>query len=63
MKIISKFKDYYDHVAYMYGGGDPKIIYDRKPIKFIKDGDIYDTLNKVIWYKNNNFNIKSCIEK
>lgn len=29
MKIISKFKDYYDYVAHTYGGGDPKIIYNR----------------------------------
>lgn len=30
MKIISKWTDYYDYVASMYGGGDPKIIYDRR---------------------------------
>jgi hypothetical protein len=29
MKISSQFKDYYDHVAHMYGGGDPKILYLR----------------------------------
>ncbi len=29
MKIISGWKDYYDHVAHMYGGGDPKVIYNR----------------------------------
>ena len=29
MKIQSQFKDYYDHVAHMYGGGDPKILYLR----------------------------------
>lgn len=29
MKIISKWRDYYDHVAHMYGGGDPKVIYER----------------------------------
>jgi hypothetical protein len=29
MKIISGWKDYYDHVAHMYGGGDPKVIYKR----------------------------------
>ena len=29
MKIQSQFKDYYDHVAYMYGGGDPKVLYLR----------------------------------
>lgn len=29
MKIITNYKDYYDHVAFMYGGGDPKIVYVR----------------------------------
>jgi hypothetical protein len=29
MKIISGWKDYYDHVAHMYDGGDPKVIYNR----------------------------------
>jgi hypothetical protein len=29
MKIISQWKDYYDHVAHIYGGGDPKVIYNR----------------------------------
>lgn len=29
MRIISNFKDYYDYVAHLYGGGDPKIIYNR----------------------------------
>lgn len=27
--IKSQFKDYYDHVAYIYGGGDPSIQYIR----------------------------------
>jgi hypothetical protein len=29
MKIISGWRDYYDHVAHIYGGGDPKVIYNR----------------------------------
>lgn len=29
MKIISRFKDYYDHVQHVNGGGDPKVIYHR----------------------------------
>lgn len=29
MRIITDYKDYYDHVAFMYGGGDPKIVYVR----------------------------------
>jgi hypothetical protein len=28
MKIISKFKDYYDHISHIYGA-DPKIVYER----------------------------------
>lgn len=32
MKIISKFKDYYDYVAHQYGGGDEKITYVRNGI-------------------------------
>ena len=37
MKISSKFKDYYDYVANMHGGGDPSIMYMRNrltPFKF-----------------------------
>jgi hypothetical protein len=30
MKIISNFKDYYDFVAHIYGGGDPLNIWVRK---------------------------------
>jgi len=33
MKIKSNFKDYYDHVAHVYGGGDPKFVYARLPIQ------------------------------
>lgn len=33
IKIKSRFKDYYDHVAYQYGGGDPKIVYNRNRLK------------------------------
>lgn len=33
MKIISKYKDYYDFVAKIYGE-DPKIIFNRKPYEF-----------------------------
>ena len=33
MKIISKFRDYYDPIAHTYGGGDPKIRYERLKIK------------------------------
>lgn len=33
MIIKSPFKDYYDFVANMYGGGDPKIVYLRTKLK------------------------------
>lgn len=33
MKIISKFKDYYDHIQGLYGV-DEKIVYDRTEIKY-----------------------------
>lgn len=33
MIIKSPFKDYYDFVANMYGGGDPKILYLRTKLK------------------------------
>jgi hypothetical protein len=29
MKIITNFKDYYDHISFIHGGGDPKIVYVR----------------------------------
>ena len=29
MKILSNYRDYYDHCAHQYGGGDPKIVYLR----------------------------------
>lgn len=32
MKINSPFKDYYDHEAHIYGGGDPRITYSRVPL-------------------------------
>lgn len=34
MIIQSKFKDYYDWVAKRYGGGDPRIVYERGPIGY-----------------------------
>ena len=33
MKIKSSFRDYYDHVAHIYGGGDPKCVYVRMPFE------------------------------
>lgn len=51
MKIISKYKDYYDFVAKIYGE-DPKIIFKRNPSEFkaaINTGndDFYDGLAEV----------------
>lgn len=62
MKIISKFKDYYDYVADMYGGGDPKCTYERKGIR-LEDGVFLPNSNdyndKVIFHKSNSFeNVK-----
>jgi len=46
MKIKTNFKDYYDHVAFKYGGGDPKIIYLR-PFHLKVDSEILkDDYNK-----------------
>jgi hypothetical protein len=33
MVIKSTFKDYYDWVAYKYGGGDPRVVYVRTRLK------------------------------
>ncbi len=33
MRIKSTFKDYYDHQAHVYGGGDPLVTYARNPSK------------------------------
>jgi hypothetical protein len=44
MKIISPFKDYYDYVAHIYGGGDPKIVYNRNRLtdeKLYEGSSIY----------------------
>ncbi len=32
MKIKSRFKDYYDYVAHLYGGGDERVTYVREPL-------------------------------
>lgn len=37
MKIKSRFKDYYDFVQHIYGGGDEKVVYNRDRIKPISD--------------------------
>ena len=43
MIIKSTFKDYYDHIAHIYGGGDPKIIYPR--VKLNKDYLVGSTIS------------------
>lgn len=43
MKIISNFRDYYDHVAFRYGGGDPKIVYVRPFLD--TGGDVVEKIN------------------
>lgn len=32
MRIKSSYKDYYDHIAHIYGGGDPRVVYARDKI-------------------------------
>ena len=48
MKIISKFKDYYDYVAFQYGE-DPLIRYNRQPID--NDTELLSDIDKQLWYK------------
>jgi hypothetical protein len=44
MKILSRFKDYYDYVARQNGGGDPKIVYRRDYV--VPDRYIYGILSE-----------------
>lgn len=57
MKIITNYKDYYDHVAFMYGGGDPKIVYVRphrlKEVPYIKCNSKDEFLVNGVKYKCN----------
>jgi len=47
MKIISNYRDYYDHQAHIYGGGDPKIVYIRNhKHKDVPDLDIGEWVHK-----------------
>jgi hypothetical protein len=63
MRIISPFKDYYDHVAYIYGGGDNKHVYQRDIITPKKedfcffDDIVEETSDKIVLTssRNNNF--------
>ena len=47
MKIKSPFKDYYDFIAWQYGGGDPNLVYVRERLKdleqFQRAGGQYET--------------------
>lgn len=45
MKIISKFKDYYDYVPHLAGGGDPLVIYNRN--KFDQPWDTFEVTHKL----------------
>jgi len=39
MRIISKWKDYYDHIGHVYGGQqDNHVVYERKPISITSSG-------------------------
>jgi len=46
MIIKTNYKDYYDHIAHIYGGGDPKIVYVRPHrLKVIPKMDNLDKTN------------------
>lgn len=44
MKIKSKFKDYYDFVSHIYGGGDEKIIYNRDRINPLRNNGLEESI-------------------
>lgn len=46
MKIVSPFKDCYDWVSHMYGGGDPRLTYDRRPIPGGENGYVDVNVDK-----------------
>jgi hypothetical protein len=48
VKIISKFKDYYDFVGQQYGGGDPALVLNRNTVK--------PAFEKTRWGQIQNFN-------
>lgn len=48
MKIISNYKDYYDHIAYQYGA-DPLTIYNRQP--FVSDDKLLKRINDAMRFK------------
>ena len=41
MRIKSTYRDYYDHVAHIYGGGDPKCVYVRMPFEGGKSDPVF----------------------
>lgn len=65
MKIKSNFTDYYDFVANQFGGGDPRVVYNRvpfpsehtadfKPVSFnIKDDSILQSLRDSVSFSFN----------
>ena len=58
MIIKTNFKDYYDHVAHIYGGGDPKIVYVRPHrLKVIPEMKYLETVDKK--YMRNCFKCKA----
>jgi len=51
MIIKSSYKDYYDHVAHLYGGGDPKIVYVRHRLK-LRDRE-YGDIDRGVFIEGN----------
>lgn len=48
MLVRSSFKDYYDHIGHVYGGGDPSIQYIRKRLREVEQGtERYSTFEVV----------------
>jgi hypothetical protein len=39
MRIKSSYRDFYDHIAYIYGGGDPKVVYIRRKFPAVTETD------------------------
>lgn len=61
MKIKSNFKDYYDFVAHQFGGGDPRVIYNRIKLSNDKFGFDVDSIGGIINSPSIKTNINSMV--
>jgi hypothetical protein len=56
MRIRSRLKDYYDYVEHLYGGGDPKIVYNREIIQDPSPDWVIDKVRKEgEWNRNSKY--------